>query len=64
MDSLKLGSAEFNISNYFIRNEYQYQNHYYIDSDNNYGDMEIIHMDNWVMVNNIFLKMIMITVLK
>ncbi len=41
MDSLKLGSAEFNISNYFIRNEYQYQNHYYIDSDNNlwgYGD--------------------------
>ena len=32
MDSLKLGSAEFNISNYFIRNEYQYQNHYYIDS--------------------------------
>lgn len=39
--NLKLDSLEFNINDYFVRNEYQYPNHYYIDSDNilwGYGD--------------------------
>lgn len=34
MDNLHLDSEEFNIENYFIRNECQYSNRYYIDSDN------------------------------
>lgn len=34
IDNLQLGSEEFNIDHYFIRNEYQYPNYYYIDSDN------------------------------
>lgn len=37
IDNLQLGSEEFNLDYYFIRNEYQYPNYYYIDSDNN-GD--------------------------
>lgn len=41
IDNLHLDSEEFDIENYFIRNECQYSNHYYIDSDNvlwGYGD--------------------------
>lgn len=41
IDNLQLGSEELNIDHYFIRNEYQYPNYYYIDSDNilwGYGD--------------------------
>lgn len=41
MENLKLGSSEFHLENYFIRNECQYPNHYYIDADNvlwGYGD--------------------------
>lgn len=41
IDRLYLDSEEFHIENYFIRNECQYPNHYYIDSDNvlwGYGD--------------------------
>ena len=34
IDNLHLDSEEFNIENYYIRNECQYSNHYYIDSDN------------------------------
>ncbi len=49
MDNLQLGSVEFNINNYFIRNEYRYQNYYYIDSDNvlwGYGDNEYGQLGN------------------
>ena len=49
IDNLHLGSEEFNIENYFIRNECQYPNHYYIDSDNvlwGYGDNEYGQLGN------------------
>lgn len=49
IDNLHLDSEEFNIENYFIRNECQYPNHYYIDSDNvlwGYGDNEYGQLGN------------------
>ncbi len=49
IDNLHLGSEKFNIGNYFIRNECQYPNHYYIDSDNvlwGYGDNEYGQLGN------------------
>lgn len=49
IDNLHLDSDEFNIENYFIRNECQYPNHYYIDSDNalwGYGDNEYGQLGN------------------
>lgn len=49
IDDLHLDSEEFNIENYFIRNECQYPNHYYIDSDNvlwGYGDNEYGQLGN------------------
>ncbi len=49
IDNLHLGSEEFHIENYFIRNECQYPNHYYIDSDNvlwGYGDNEYGQLGN------------------
>lgn len=48
IDNLHLGE-EFNINNYFIRNEYQYPNHYYIDSDNilwGYGENQYGQLGN------------------
>ena len=49
IDNLHLDREEFNLENYFIRNECQYPNHYYIDSDNvlwGYGDNEYGQLGN------------------
>lgn len=49
IDALHLDSEEFIIEDYFIRNECQYPNHYYIDSDNvlwGYGDNEYGQLGN------------------
>ena len=34
MDELHLDVNDFDIANYYFRNEYEYNNHYYIDDDN------------------------------
>ncbi|WP_026516609.1 RCC1 domain-containing protein [Butyrivibrio sp. MC2021] len=34
MDELHLDDTDFDIANYYFRNEYEYDNHYYIDDDN------------------------------